>query len=672
MLLLHWVVVCSLAGGPTADAVLVSAPGGPLRSLAPQSGLQAKAGNSTVEGDAYYYFVLGRHRESDGDVDGAIKAYQQAAALDPRSAEIRAELSALYARQNRAREATEWADAALKLDGGNAEANRVLGMVYASLARLDEPGAPDAEAVDSARKAIQRLEAARKRSATLDPGIEMMLARLYLRTGNGNEAITTLRRLVEQEPERGEPIALLAQAYEQVGRGDEATSLLEQSVSEHPEFYATLGELYENQREWKSAADAYQHALERNPRSVELKTRLAVSLLSNGGRADAGRAASALQEVRQQNPADGQVLYLLAQAQRLSGKLDDAETTAKQLMAVAPASVTGPYALAQVYDQKQQYRRVVETLEPVVKKSQAAARNGSEMAPLVLMLASAHEELGAFDQALAAFARARQIAPDSDNIDLYELGTLVTARRFPEALDRSKALLATHPGDQRVVRLRAEALRGAGKTAEAVQVLKDALAQQPEDVSAHLALSEMYAATHQYEPAVTLLHEAARKFPSDLTVRFQLGSVLERQGKVADAERAFREVLAKDPLYAPALNYLGYMLADRGDRLDESIALIKRALQVEPYNGAYLDSLGWAYFKANRLELAEQNLAKAADQRARDSAVQDHFGDLLFRLGRYTDAAAAWRRALDGDGEQVNRSEIDRKLRMASEKVARQ
>ncbi len=130
-------------------------------------------------------------------------------------------------------------------------------------------------------------------------------------------------------------------------------------------------------------------------------------------------------------------------------------------------------------------------------------------------------------------------------------------------------------------------------------------------------------------------------------------------------------MLAKDPLDAPTLNYLGYMLADRGERLDESIALIKRALQVEPYSGAYLDSLGWAYFKQNRLDLAEPNLRKAAEQRVRDSAVQDHLGDLLFKLGRYGEAASAWQRALSGDGEQIDRSQIEKKIRSAKGKAER-
>jgi tetratricopeptide (TPR) repeat protein len=144
-----------------------------------------------------------------------------------------------------------------------------------------------------------------------------------------------------------------------------------------------------------------------------------------------------------------------------------------------------------------------------------------------------------------------------------------------------------------------------------------------------------------------------------------MGAIYERQKRYADAERQFRGVIARDPRHAPALNYLGYMLADRGERLAEAIALIDRALTVEPNNGAYLDSLGWAYFKANQLDLAERYLRKAADMRLGSSAVQDHLGDLLFRLGRFSEAASAWERALAGDGAEVDAEGIRRKLQEA-------
>lgn len=666
MFLLHALAACWLGAAGPSPASAVATRDVPLQAAPSLAG----AATDDQKGNAYYFFLLGRQREGQGDVDGALKAYLRAAALDPVSAEIRAELAGCYARQNRAPEAIEWGEAALKLNPVNVEANRILGMVHASLARLDEEGAPaDPDTLGRARSAIRHLEAARNATPGVDPAVDLMLGRLFLKTGETDRAIATFRRLVDQEPERSEPIALLARSYQEAGRADEAAALLRTAAAAHPEFYATLGEVYEEQQDWKSAAAAYEQAVARNPKSFELKIRLASALLSGGGTGSVGRAAKVLEEVRQQNPADGQVLYLLSQAQRLAGKLDEAEATARQLLSVAPASLSGAYSLAAVYDEKQQYRRVIATLEPVLDKARTTGRNAGDLAPLALMLASAFEELGEFDRALSTFARAREVAPGNEMIDVYELGTLVTARRFPQALERSRQLMASMPGDQRVARLRAEALRGAGKQDEAIALLKEAVAAHGDEVSTHLALSEAYAASGQFPSAVAVLQEAVRLFPGDLTVRFQLGSVLERQGRAAEAERAFRDVLSEDPLYAPALNYLGYMLADRGERLEEAISLIQRALKVEPHNGAYLDSLGWAYFQANRIDLAEAHLRKAAEQRVRDSAVQDHLGDLLFRLGQFNEAVAAWRQALQGDGEEIDRQEIDRKIRSAEAKA---
>ena len=140
--------------------------------------------------------------------------------------------------------------------------------------------------------------------------------------------------------------------------------------------------------------------------------------------------------------------------------------------------------------------------------------------------------------------------------------------------------------------------------------------------------------------------------------------MFDKQKKFADAEAAFRQVLSRDPENAAALNYLGYMLAERGERLDESVDYLKKALQIEPENGSYLDSLGWAYFKADKLDLAETNL------QPRRRSAEDQLGDpgslrrgavqagTLRRGDRRVDARARRRRRLDRSART-----IDKKIR---------
>ena len=94
------------------------------------------------------------------------------------------------------------------------------------------------------------------------------------------------------------------------------------------------------------------------------------------------------------------------------------------------------------------------------------------------------------------------------------------------------------------------------------------------------------------------------------------------------------------------LNYLGYMLADKGNRLTEALKMIRKAVELEPMNGAYLDSLGWAYFKLGQYELAEDNLRQAVERDQTDPTVHDHLGDLYEKTGRIRLAAAQWEMSL--------------------------
>ena len=106
---------------------------------------------------------------------------------------------------------------------------------------------------------------------------------------------------------------------------------------------------------------------------------------------------------------------------------------------------------------------------------------------------------------------------------------------------------------------------------------------------------------------------------------FMRGAMLERMKRLDKAEVEFRKVLKADPDNAGAMNYIGYMLADANLRLEESLGLITKALDIEPGNGAYLDSLGWVQFRLGRLEDAEKNLRRAARQNsARPHRARSH------------------------------------------------
>ncbi len=150
-------------------------------------------------------------------------------------------------------------------------------------------------------------------------------------------------------------------------------------------------------------------------------------------------------------------------------------------------------------------------------------------------------------------------------------------------------------------------------------------------------------------------------------VYFLRGSTYEREKKYDAAEAEFKKILADNPQSAATLNYLGYMNADRGVQLEESLNQIKLAVSLDPTNGAYLDSLGWAYFKLGKYDLAEESLTKASLRMESDPTVQDHLADLYQKTGRLKLAAAHWERAVQEWNKTVP-AEVDVDLYAATQK----
>jgi tetratricopeptide (TPR) repeat protein len=443
--------------------------------------------------DPAYYFLLGRHLEGQGKIDDAIAAHRKAIALDDGSAELRAELAGLYARQDRAIESLEMAESALQRNPDNVEANRILGSIYAAYTGERQPIRPGENVAEYAAKAINALEKAR--GSGFDVAVEVSLGRLYVQTGAYDKAVPVLQRVVAYQPEFAEGAMLLAAAQEGAGRIDDAIGTLERLVAGNPAFYRgqlRLAELYERQQRWSDASDAYGRAHALNPKASALAARRAAALIN-------GR-----------EPAK-----------------------ARDLLQRALSGAKGPLS------------------EPM----------------LLYLLAEAHRALGEIGEARAVAQRLLDASPDDE--------------------------------------------RG--------------------------------------------LHV--------------MSLILQEQGEHAEAERVLRRIIARDPLDANALNSLGYMFAERGERLGEAVELLQRALKIEPDNPAYLDSLGWAYFQQDRLDLADAPLTKAAGSLTSSSVVQDHLGDLRFKQQRYAEAVEAWERALAGDGQSIDRAKIEQKLRDARARV---
>jgi tetratricopeptide (TPR) repeat protein len=506
-----------------------------------------------------------------------------------------------------------------------------------------------------------------------------LLGRYLEGGGKIDDAVAAFRKAIELEPQSAEPRAELAALYARADKPREAVTEAEAALAIDPRnkeanriLGSVLAALAEQRQPLKPGDDVSGYgkraiaALEiaRGDGTGELSIDLALARLYLE-RDRPTDAIPLLRRIVMEQPQYAEASLLLAEAQEASGGPDAAVETLTALLAEQPQFFRGRVQLAELYDRQKKWSDAAGAWAAVQKLNQRNTEVSARRATALL-------NAGRPDDARDVLRAALKIAPTDVRLSFMLAQAQRDAGDLEGAEATARALQKAHPEDVRTSYLLAQTLEARGRYQEIVDLLKPEIARQraanakPGQV-AMLMSSEGLALLQlkRHDEALAVFREAIALAPDDTSVRFQFGAALDRAGRGPEAEKAFRDLIAKDPLDANALNYLGYMLAERGGpaaALDEAVTLIQRALTVEPDNPSYLDSLGWAYFQQGKLALADPPLSTAADKLPKNSVIQDHLGDLRIKQNRRADAIAAWERALAGDGDSIDRAKIQKKI----------
>ena len=220
---------------------------------------------------------------------------------------------------------------------------------------------------------------------------------------------------------------------------------------------------------------------------------------------------------------------------------------------------------------------------------------------------------------------------------------------------------------------RAGALRSMGRSDAAIEALQ-ALSRSNGDIRrVHFALGDLLRSEDRFdeaEVAYTAAIDLAKAAKAeDWVLYFYRGICHEQSKDWAPAEADFRKALELNPTQPQVLNYLGYGLVDRGEKLDEALGMIQKAVAGDPEQGYIIDSLAWAYFKLGRYADALEPMEKASLLEPVDPIVTDHLGDVYWMNDRKLEARFQWRRALSFEPTETDKARILRKLEVGLDVV---
>ena len=650
---------------PTEPKPAPSAPSQAPASAAQQSAAPIGTSKASDHASSYYHFVLARRYEELAGItnrsdliDRAIGEYKAAMEADPSSLYLRTQLAELYYRTSRVGDAIREAQAVLAGNPDDADAHRLLASIY-----LHSLGENEASASSEAtlRKAIEQFEAVTR----LDPSDTdsfVALGRLYRLTNQNAKAEETFKKAVGADPSSKTALSYLGQLY--VDQGDYAGAIetLQKIPADEmdPQALVMLGQAYMQDRDYEKAIEVYGRALEQDSDNQQLRQYHAEALMAAG---KAGDARNELQRILRTDPNDGAGWLKLGHLDRVEGKFDEAREELGKAKGLLPDNAEVIYEQVLLEETSGNQDKAVALLQSLLKDSAKSDNHytvgeASNRAAFLERLGMIYRNQEKYDQALSTFQQVMDLGPtQAPHGEALVIDTLRVSRQPAKAMAEADAAVAKYPKDRQLAMMRATLLGEQGKSDEGVAALNALRSGGPSDAEIDLSVAQLESQAKHYDQA----EEAARQAlnlsvkPDDQeNAHFVLGSIYERQKRYDLAEAEFRKVLAGDPLNGPAANYLGYMLADRGVRLDESVKYIQKALQADPNNGAYLDSLGWAYLKMHRPDLAESPLERAAHLVTDDPTILEHLGNLHLALGNPQAAQQEWERALKEWPQAVN------------------
>jgi tetratricopeptide (TPR) repeat protein len=596
---------------------------GPVRKPRVDEAAMNEAIRATLRSDdegyassaAYAHFLAARLAHHEGEHRRSVESLQLALISDPEDAYLITSLAEEYARLG-------------DMDHAERELRRVIERApnYHPAHLLMSRVLLETKRYTRARVHLKRAMRLRPR----DPDAYLVLTQLELELDRRDEAERAVEALAHAVP--GEILGYKRLGIALAERGDLLRSerLLRKALAADPgdfELWASLAQALEQAGRLPDAADAYQRAIEREPDNQEALLQAGRLMLKMGV------------------PGEAKAYF-----DRLLLVSDEPEMAAKVAFSYLSA------------------RHLAEAVDVL----DAARAHGTPEPRLSFYAGLLHEKLHRYLKAAEAYGELPAASELFQEARLRRATCLSLAGQHGRALELFRKGVAEKPDYLLLYSAYARALERSGSARDAEAMLKRALVERPLP-ELYEALAGSYQRNGRLADAVDVLLQGLSRRPRDEGLLFSLGAAYERKGDFDKSIEKMRALLEVNPDNADAMNFIGYNLAQRGKDLDEAERLVTRALELKPDTGAFLDSLGWLYFRRGDYQKAVDMLERAAALSPHEPVIAEHLGDAYQRASKREAAADAYRAALealrtspDAHEHRELRQSLERKLRSLS------
>jgi tetratricopeptide (TPR) repeat protein len=520
----------------------------------------------------------------------------------------------------------------------------VVGSIHVNFTRKD---LPEQTAIEEARTVAKE--------NPKDAAVHLALGKLYSGATRYEEAIEALKRSIDLKRDSEEASVLLADIYGRLRRHDDQISVYTQYLLVNPDSVRVLellGKTYMERGSYNEVISTFDDLQILKPNDASVMTEIGRAHARLDNIETAIRIYQKALEISPDSAITHQ--YLGVELVRIR-QYKDGEAELKRAIGLNPGLRLVYHTLAGMYLITGRNQEGLEVIKSCVKNAHA---DFQELEFDYHLLGTLFSRVRNLTAAVDYLRQALELRPERTEIYCTLAAVQEQQGQEEEALKTiEKGFQNRQTGlvDPMLVREQdAVCLYGSkghilihlNRLDEAEAPLRQVMKLNPDHPGAYLSLAELMKKKEQWDEAISFLSEAQKLAPGDGRIYLAQGDIFDKSGKPGEAERALRAALRFQPNEPLVLNNLGYFLLEQDKNLNEAFKMIERAVAADPENSAYLDSLGWAYFKLGQLDQAEKYLIKSLKRRPESADVLEHLGDVLQKQGKGEMARKKWQEAL--------------------------
>ena len=525
----------------------------------------------------------------------------------------------------------------------------------------------------------------------------------YEQEGDFDEAARHYALVVQFDPSREKLHSHLISLYLRTGQFEKALAAGEESISRYPDnvrVHMIMGDILSSQGNYQDALDHYKKVMAVEPSNARAYLLDGYNLRALKQYED---AREHFKQATQVEPANPLGYHYLGSALARTGEMESAEEKFKKSLTLRPSFIEARENLARVLELQKKYPEAMEQYK-IILKLKPGDKKIREHLKLIDVAAGAqsadnvevavpppyepgevniHTQIGTIFYEQAVYLEAVDefrlaLATEEDKelrlviAKIYEL-----FGRMDKAITEVEAYRKNGAGDESIeILLNLSRLYGLNKEMKkSIKLLKKAVAMEPDNDRLYHALALAHMSLNDNQDALENINKAISLNDKKDTYYFERGALQERLGQFDPAIVSMKRTLEINPHHSNAHNFIGYIYATQGVELDKALRHLEQALNIQPRNGYFLDSLGWIYHKKGEPEQALLHIKKAMVYAQPDPVLYDHLGDVYFSMDNVTEARKAWKTSLaltlkkleEPSGETPDPKKLREKIRQADQ-----